>query len=280
MNLILGADDFGISGEVNAAVLTAHRHGVLTSTSLVVAGAAATEAVAMARELPGLAVGLHLVVVDGPAVLPSHQIPRLVASDGKFANEPVKLGLRYAFSRQTRAELAAELRAQFERFAATGLPLSHVDGHHHMHLHPVVFDLLLPLAVEYGARAVRLPRDDLRLSLGHSRQTATRKVLWALVFGFLNGWCRQRLRGYDLIVADRVYGLLQTGQMHEAYVMDVLRHLRVPTAEIYFHPSTTTGAGRLGRNPDDMRTLLSPAVRRLIQERGISLTSYLALGQP
>ena len=279
MKLILGADDFGGSAEVNAAVLAAHRHGVLTSASLMVAGEAATEAVSMARDMPELAVGLHLVVVGGRPVLPARAIPHLVDDDGRFPSDPLRVGLRYAFSRVARRELAAEVRAQFDRFAATGLALAHVDGHHHMHLHPVVFDLLLPLAEEYGARGVRLPRDDLRLSLAHGRERALRKVVWVLVFGLLNRWCARRLRDTALIAADRVYGLLQTGQMHESYVLDLLHQLQVPTAEVYFHPSAGEGGVALGQNLGDMRALVSPAVRRVIAERGIHLTSYLALGQ-
>ena len=279
MKLILGADDFGSSTEVNAAVLAAHRHGVLTSASLMVAGQAVTEAVSMAREVPGLAVGLHLVVVDGPAVLPQSRIPHLVDADGHFPSGPLQVGLRYAFSRAARQELTAELRAQFERFAATGLPLAHVDGHHHMHLHPTVLDLVLPLAEAYGARGIRLPRDDLRLALEYSLEGAGAKILSALVFGLLNRWSQRKLRGRAFVVADRVYGLMQTGRMYEAYVLEVIRRLQVPTAEIYFHPSTAAGGGSLGPKPGDLHTLLSPAMRQAFAERGISLATYPALGQ-
>ncbi|MCL7454347.1 MAG: hopanoid biosynthesis-associated protein HpnK [Anaerolineae bacterium] len=278
MRVVVAADDFGGSPEVNAAILTAHRQGVLTSASLMVAGDAVDEAVSMARDMPQLAVGLHIVVVDGPATLAPHQIPHLVRSNGHFPSDPLPVGLRYAFSRAARQELAAELHAQFERFAATGLPLAHVDGHHHMHLHPAVFDLLLPLAEAYGARGVRLPRDDLRLALAYSRERAGTKVLSALVFGLLHRRCERKLRGRSLIVADRVYGLMQTGQMHEAYVLELIRQLQVPAAEIYFHPSTASRGGTLGPNPGDLRTLLSPAVRQALAERDISLATYPALG--
>jgi chitin disaccharide deacetylase len=277
MRVVVAADDFGSSPEVNAAILTAHRQGVLTSASLMVAGDAVGEAVSMARGMPQLAVGLHIVVVDGPATLAPHQIPHLVQSNGRFPSDPLPVGLRYAFSRAARQELAAELHAQFERFAATGLPLAHVDGHHHMHLHPAVFDLLLPLAEVYGARGVRLPREDLRLALAHSRERAGTKVLSALVFGLLRHRCERKLRGCDLIVADRVYGLTQTGQMHEAYVLELIRRLQVPTAEVYFHPSTASSGGNLGPNHGDLHTLLSPAVRRAFEERGISLATYPGL---
>lgn len=279
MQVILNADDFGRAASINAAVMRAHREGVLTSASLMVAGDAVEEAVALARETPTLAVGLHVVVADGPATLPPAQIPHLVGRDGRFPSDPVRLGLRYFFSRAAQEELARELVAQFERFVATGLALDHVDGHLHLHVHPTVFNLLVPLAEEYGARGLRLPRDDLRLALAHDRRRAGTKSAWAITYGLLCRWCVRRLRDHRLVVTHRVYGLMQTGQMEEAYVVKVLRQLAVPTAELYFHPATVLTGEPLGPNPGDLDALLSPAVRQVIRERGIRLATYATLGE-
>src|ERR1043166_8184955 len=93
VNLLVTADDFGRSPEINRAVIRAHREGILTTASLMVAGPAADEAVALARQNPTLAVGLHLVVVDGPAVLPHEQIPHLTDLSDCFPDNPVRLGL-------------------------------------------------------------------------------------------------------------------------------------------------------------------------------------------
>jgi chitin disaccharide deacetylase len=289
--IIVTADDFGRSPAINAAVIRAHREGVLTSTSLMVGGDAADEAVALARATPTLSVGLHVVVIGGRATLPPAQIPHLADADGRFSSDPFGAGLRYAFSRAARAELARELRAQFERFAATGLPLSHVDGHAHMHLHPVVWDLVAPLAEQYGAAGIRLPRDELRLALRDARRRAgvaqpqaasngsglVTQIVWAAVFGVLSRWCAGRLRNRNLVVADRVYGLFKTGRMEPAYVEAVLRSLKVPTAELYFHPTTSLQPEPLGPNPGDLETLLSPAVRNVIEEQHLHLTEYANL---
>jgi hopanoid biosynthesis associated protein HpnK len=277
VQIIMNADDFGDSAAINTAIIQAHRQGVLTSASLMVTGPAAAEAVALARQAPDLAVGLHLVVACGKSALPPDRIPHLVDHEGFFPNDPLRAGLRYYFSRSAQAELAAELEAQFERFAATGLGLSHVDGHLHMHLHPTVLRLLLPLAKQYGARGLRLPRDDLWFSIAHERQRAAVKAVWAIVFGLLARYCMRQLDGHPLAVAHRVYGLMQTGQMNERYVLEVLRKLQVPTVELYFHPSTHTEDGASGPNPSDLATLLSPAVRSVIQERGLCLATYPAL---
>jgi hopanoid biosynthesis associated protein HpnK len=273
MQVILTADDFGRSAAVNAAVLRAHREGVLTSASLMVAGEAAAQAVALAQETPSLAVGLHLVAVDGPAVLRPAEIPHLVNGRGRFPADPFRLGLRYVASAAAREELRRELAAQFQRFAATGLPLSHVDGHRHMHMHPAVFAILLPLARQYGAGGIRLVREDLWLGLQGDRRRTLTKVSWALAFGLLSRWGARRLRGSPFIVVQRVYGLMQSGQMTEGYLVSLLGRLTVPTAEVYFHPSTTAEEA-WGPNPGDLAALLSPAVRRLIGERHIRLATY------
>ncbi len=277
--VILNADDFGRSPEINAAVMRAHRQGVLTSASLMVAGDAVDEAVALAREAPTLAVGLHVVIVAGRATLPAQEIAHLVGGRGRFPNDALYLGLRYLLSGTARRELHGELIAQFERFAATGLPLSHVDSHLHMHMHPAVFNLLLPLAGEYGARGLRLPRDDLWLSLSYDRGRAATKAGWAVIFGLLSRWCLARLRDHHLAVAHRVYGLMQSGRMGEAYVIKLLHGLKVPTAELYFHPASVVGDEALGPNVSDLATLLSPRVRQVIQERGMRLATYPTLRQ-
>ena len=277
MQIILNADDFGRSPHINAAVIQAHRQGVLTSTSLMVMEDAVGEAVSLARETPSLAVGLHTVMACGKALLPRCQIPHIVDRNGRFPDNAFWVGLNYLFSQTAREELTCELKAQFDRFIATGLPLSHVDSHVHMHVHPIVFDLLLSLAEQYGAQGFRLPRDDFRLAIGYSHHRAMTKAVWALVFGCLNRRGVGRLRKSRLVFTHRVFGLMQTGQMQEAYVVEMLHRLTLPSAEFYFHPSMIFEGETLGPNPGDLATLLSPAVKRVIEERGLRLATYPTL---
>jgi hopanoid biosynthesis associated protein HpnK len=279
MQVILNADDFGRSHSINAAVIRAHREGVLTSATLMVGGDSFDEAVALAHETPSLAVGLHVVVRGGRAVLPPERIPHLVSAGGFFPEGGVVTGFRYAADRAVRTELAAEMEAQFERFASTGLQLSHVDCHHHMHIHPTVFDLLVPLAERFGARGIRLPRDELWPALRFDRRDAGTKLLWAAIFSLLCRRCISRLRGRRLAFTDRVYGLMQTGRMSEAYVVETLASLDASTAELFFHPALERGQERLGPNPEDLAALLSPLVRRVIEERGIQLATYPTLAR-
>ena len=277
MQVIFNADDFGRAASVNAAVEQAHRAGVLTSTSLMVGGEACTEAVRLAKAMPHLAVGLHVVVAGAKPVLPPDRIPHLVDDRGFLIDEPARIGLRYFTSPVAQAELRSELEAQFDRFAATGLPLSHVDGHLHMHVHPTVMGVLIPLAESYGARGFRLPRDDLRLALCHSRKHVVLKMAWAVVYAALCYRLSDKLWECGLSHTDRVYGLMQTGAMTEAYVTKVLRESRATTAELYFHPATEPSGEPMGPNPGDLATLLSAPVQEAVKRRGLEPATYSTL---
>jgi hopanoid biosynthesis associated protein HpnK len=277
--VILNADDFGASPRVNEAVMLAHSQGILTSTSLMVTGDAAADAVAMARRTPTLAVGLHLVLVQGRAALAPGEIPHLVDASGNFSSNPLRAGLSYFFGRRARKELALEIAAQFERFAATDLPLSHVDGHLHLHVHPTIFSLLLPLAEAYEAVGVRIPSDDLFLALRHDRRRAVIKTAWAVALGLVSRWCRRQLDGRQLLAADRVYGVMQSGQMDDTYVRQVLRQLHSPLVELYFHPAIDKADEEWGPNPVDLATLLSPAVRQTVAQCALHLSSFPQLSK-
>ena len=143
--LIVTGDDFGRSAEVNEAVERFHRAGLLTQASLMVNEPGVEEAVRIARRNPGLTVGLHLTLCSGRA---SGKTP-LADGRGFLPPSPAWAGLRYAFDRALRPALRAEIEAQFEAFAGLGFPPVYWDGHTHLHLHPAVFDLTLPVAVAH-----------------------------------------------------------------------------------------------------------------------------------
>lgn len=269
--MIVNGDDFGLSESVNAAVLEAYDRGILTSCSLMVAEPAAAAAARAARERSGLAVGLHLTVVKGRAVLSPAEAPRLVDAAGRLPESPLRAGLRYAFDRQARRQLAREIRAQFQRFDALGLPLSHVDGHLHLHLHPFVLECAAALAAEYGCRRIRIPRDDW---WAHWREVGPRALgaaPLAAVFALLGRRARRRLGAAGFVWPERVHGLFRTGRMDESALLALLGRLQPGTHEVYSHPDSG-GRGSAGRA--ELAALVSPAVRRVLEERGIHRIRY------
>ena len=281
--LAVTGDDFGFSRGVNRAIAEAHDRGILTSASLMITGDAAGEAIALARARPGLAVGLHLVVVDGRAALPAPETPRLVDADGRFRGGPVRAGLRYQFSREARRELAREIRTQLERFRETGLTLAHVDGHHHMHLHPVVLAMLLDLAREFEIPAIRLPSEELSLALAIDRRKVASKVVAAGIFRLLRRHGERRAREAGLDFSERVYGLQATGQVTERYLLELIPRIRAGRVEFYCHPAAVLpgepGNGPPGAGPQELAALLSPRVRQVVEACGFVLGGRSAASQ-
>jgi len=266
-SLTVTGDDFGSSADVNAAIVDAHRRGVLTAASLMVTGPAADEAVALARGNPGLAIGLHLVLVDGRAALPMATVPNLVGPGGLFPRSPLRAGLRYQFSPAARREVRLEVREQLELFRRTGLRLSHVDGHHHLHLHPVVLDALLEAAGDFRVPAVRLPSEELRTAFALDARNRVRNAVWSPIFRSLRRRAEKKLARAGVRFADRVYGLFATGAIDEGYLLRLVPRMRGSRVELYAHPSLASSNG--GRQ--ELAALLSPRVRDAIRDNGFRL---------
>lgn len=280
--LIINGDDFGFSSGVNQAIIEAHERGVLTSTSLMVTGDAFEEAVTLAKAHPTLAVGLHLVLACGRSVLPPAQIPHLVDAHGNFSNQPEKAGIYYHFSAAARREIPLEIRAQLEKFRQTGLPLSHVDGHVHVHIQPVVLNHLVNLSDEFNIRSMRLPLEDLSATLRADRSDLPIKLLLSIVYAGLRRYGEFVLRSRNIQFVDRVYGLFNSGRMTEDYLLKLIPHIQSNWVEIYFHPAAAI-AGEpanesYGLGEAERDALISDRVRAMIHDQGFKLANYSQLG--
>ena len=279
--LIVNADDFGRSPGINAAVLRAHREGILTSASLMVNEPFADEAVRIARENPKLGVGLHIVLVGGRTVAnaehstpnselrrgASFDVRRSAFSVQRFPNSPVLAGLRLFFDRSLEPCIERELASQFERFCATGLPLDHVNGHLNFHLHPTVLRVLLRHAERWRIRHLRLTCDPLWLNARWAGGEWPYRVSHAFIFHLLSSWARPKLRRSGIRSTDHVFGLLQNGRVHEDFVLRLLAELPSGDSELYAHPSETDFR-------HETAALVSPRVRRAIDTAGIRLIRY------
>ena len=271
--LIVNADDFGLSASVNAAVLRAHREGILTTASLMVNEPGFTEAVVLAKENPKLGVGLHLTLLHGHAALPADQIPGLVNARGEFSNSPVGVGMSYFFNSSLRAQLRAEISAQFQKFHATGLKLDHVNGHLHLHLHPTVLKILMSDAATTGITHMRLTRDCLSRSNRMTRGRWFYRVSHAAIFEMLSGRARKILAERKIRHAEITFGLLQDSHVDEDYVLKLLPELPAGDSELYAHPS-------LDRFKHEFEALISPRVREQIEKLEIKLIRYQDVGSP
>lgn len=277
--LIVTADDFGRSVEINEAVEDGHRRGVLTAASLMVTGDACDDAVARARNLPDLGVGLHLALVDAVPALPPEQIPALVEADGRFTSKLVALGVRIFLSPAARRQLDAEMRAQFERYRATGLPLDHVDSHHHYHLHPTVFGLLVPLAREYGAKGIRIPFEP-PLASWRAQRTRLFDRLSTAAFHYRRAARMRALaRRHGLAVNNAMFGLFDSGVLTGDRLRGYVDALPPGVSEAYCHPAARSFVEDRPMPPsyrpvDEYRALIDPTVIRAVEDRGVVLTTF------
>lgn len=273
--LILNADDFGWSEGANAAVADLYDRGIVTSTSLMVGGPAAAGAVGILRARPGLAVGLHLSLVDAVAVLPPAELPALVDADGRFPRDPVRMGLKYTLLPAARKQMRREAEAQFEAFAALGLPLSHVDTHVHMALTPAVFHTALQLARKYDAGGFRVPLDDFGLYRQLDSVDADRQKGMARAFRLL---CKGRyaaVRAAGLRCPDRCFGFFRSGRLDREYLCRLVEKLPEGEFELHCHPDLATPEGER-----EYAALASDQVRDALRDRGLTLCTYASLAAP
>jgi chitin disaccharide deacetylase len=279
--LIITADDFGLSVPVNEAVQQAHRHGTLSAASLMVGAPEAKDAVARARSLETLGVGLHLTLLDGRPTLPPEQIPGLVGSDGRFHRDPFSFGVALFFSSALRRQARAEIAAQFQRFGETGLVMDHVNGHKHFHLHPVVLEEIVRLAPSFGSPPVRIPREPFGPSFRASRDRLAVRLASSLFYLTQTRRMRRRLDAARLQTNDHVFGLYDSGAMTEERLIALIAELPPGISEVYCHPATRRwdGVDNLVvtyKCEEEFRGLISPALKDRLDEMGLRPSSFRA----
>jgi hopanoid biosynthesis associated protein HpnK len=279
--LIITADDFGLSLPVNEAVESAHRTGVLSAASLMVGAPAMDDAVERARKLPTLGVGLHVTLLNGRPVLPREKVPGLVGSQGRFPDDPIRLGVTLYASSELRRQANAEIEAQFERFGATGIVMDHINGHQHFHLHPVVLEAIARLAPRFGHPPLRLPLEPFRASFEANRDRIVGRFSGWLFYSLQARRIKRRLMRDGMTANDYVFGLYDSGAMTEDRVLRLLEHLPQGVSEIYCHPATRRwgGADALPTSYQpvaELNALLSPAVKAKIAANRLQLLTYRA----
>ena len=232
------ADDFGAAPEVNEAVERAHREGIITAASLMVTGPAMADAVARARRMPSLRVGLHLVLVDGVPALARRSVPDLTERSGRFRSNMTLSGINMSLNPAARQQLAAEVTAQFEAFRATGLMLDHVNGHRHFHVHPVIAKCVLRIGRQFGVRAIRVPLEpaDVLQRIQPGAPVRHERLLGYFARGLL-----RRARRLGMFAPDQVFGIRWSGAMMKDRMRSLIEALPEGVSEIYCHPALSGG---------------------------------------
>ena len=285
--LIVNADDLGLTVGVNRAVREAHVDGIVTSATLMASGAAFEDAVELARSVPRLSVGCHVVLVDGAPVSEHGSIQTLLANrsaqPGRFYSRVSAVAARTVFGRLDPDELVSEIVAQVRKIQAAGVQVTHLDTHKHTHIFPQILRALVKAARICGVPAVRNPFVPAR-SL-RQRQFSRRPGLWKRYaqVKMLRSFATQfhdRMKRAGLATPDGIVGVIETGSFDDSLLRQALANLPEGTLELVCHPGYDDAELReahtrlLASRDQERRLLTSPELRQFLDNQGIRMISY------
>ncbi len=285
-NLIVSADDLGWTDGVNRGIVEAFRNGIVTSTSLLANGAAFAGGVQAARSAPGLGVGVHLNLSDGPPVADRETVASLLNVDGEFAGGPESLLLRRVRRGLLLAEVENEWNAQIQKVRDAGIAPTHLDGHKHVHMLPGLFELALRLAKRHNIGAIRvsLEASSLRAALASGARQNVGMVMkqgvQARGLKLLARDAREQAARAGISTADYFCGIAQTGELTREGVEQFVKCLPDGTTELMCHPGYADAA--LQKTPTrlqdsrqtELRILTDTGIRNLVASLGIRLIDY------
>lgn len=287
--LIVNADDFGLTEQVNRGILDAHREGIVTSTTLMANGGAFWAAVDMSHRAPELGIGVHLNLSEGIPVSPAFRIPSLVDARGRLYLTPSRLWSGIVTRLVNLLEIQRELHAQIEKVLGAGISPTHLDGHKHVHVLPGISAVVIRLAQGAGIKSVRCPLEEapglLRLLESRRRSQAAifkQYVVGRAVSRFARRF-KERLAQAGLISPAHFYGLSQTGFLDVENVEEILFRLPGGASELMCHPGyvdanlVRTGTRLLTQREVEVRALTALQVSQLAAAQRIRLVSYQEL---
>jgi hopanoid biosynthesis associated protein HpnK len=282
--LIVNADDFGFTAGVNRAIIEAHTCGIVTSSTLMANGQAFEDAVRLARNVPLLSIGCHVVLIDGEPVLNEKSLTSLRSGKDKGFRDGLKsFAARALTGRLNPDEVELEVGAQIRKLQTAGIAVTHVDTHKHTHLYPAVLRPILRAARACGVRAIRNPfgpRKPLK-----SGELITRPNLWTRyaevrILRTLASKFRETARREGMLTTDGTFGIVVTGALDETLFRTIAAIVPDGTWEFVCHPGYNDGELRLAKTrlresrETELRLLTMPEARQILLDREIELISY------
>jgi hopanoid biosynthesis associated protein HpnK len=284
--VILNADDFGLTPGVNEGIVRSHREGILSSTTLMANGLAFDEAVALAKANPTLAVGCHLVLIGGKPVAPAEKVPSLVDRNGSLPATLPGFVARVTSGKIRADDIAIELRAQIEKIRSAGIEPTHVDTHKHTHAHPRVLNVVCEVAKECGINRIRQPIESLRNSwqtTASDREGTSAQFVAAAAVRSIAPKFRATLKKFGMLTPQHFLGLAMTGRVGPRTLRKMVESIADGTTEIMFHPGVyddalaKTGTRLLMERELELQALTDPGVRDTLAQRDVRIISYREL---
>jgi hopanoid biosynthesis associated protein HpnK len=290
--LIVNADDFGLTESVNRGIIVGHREGILTSASLLANGLAFDDAIASGRRFPDLSVGVHLNISGGTPVSPAGRISSLLNELGQLHLTPLGIWIRILTGQINLEDIRSEFRAQILKVLDAGLTPTHLDGHLHVHVLPQIAAIVIDLASEFRIRQVRCPAENLESTLpllwklGATGISALERSAIAFAVTSFARPLREQLRKNGLVTSDTFYGLVHTGFLHEKMLAALLHLVPEGSTELMCHPGYPSSelesvGGTLARSREaEVLALTARDIKETLRSRGVRLTNFRDLANP
>ncbi|WP_251422242.1 ChbG/HpnK family deacetylase [Veillonella agrestimuris] len=277
--LIINADDFGLHSAVNAGIIDGHLTGVITSTSLLATGHAFNEAVAMAKEHDTLGIGVHIALVGGLSpVSDPKEVPSLVTKDGVFVDNYIEFMKRLYKGDINYSEVRLEISRQIEKIVNTGLRITHVDGHQHMHILPTILPIVMEEALTNHIKAMRIPNERGLFINGVYNPF---RMVGKLGLSSIAEQAMSTVRQKGIHINQYFWGMINGGQLTEIALIRILKEVKDYPGihEIMTHPGIdNTMLNRIYNWnyhwKEELEALTSDHVRRYILQHDIELINY------
>ena len=279
--LVVNADDLGLTVGVNNGIFAAHDRGILTSASLFANARSTADAIGRIRVRPSLGVGVHLTLVDGTPLLPPTRVPTLVEDDGRFRASWKPFIVACLRGRVAYEEVERELTAQIDRIRSEGIPLTHLDAHKHVHAFPPIFAIVARLAERFRIPVVRVPYERWSPVRADDRQRRTARGQ-ALLNAALLPWARRDYRTAFShgLRAPQFVGRIHTGILSADTFEGLVRQLRPVVTELMVHPGyvdaalVQTHTRLLSSREQEMRWLCAPEAQQMLLREQIQLIRH------
>jgi len=281
-NVIINADDFGLTSGINRGIVQAHQNGVLTSASLMANMPGFDEAVLLAKGNPSLGVGVHLNLIRGRSILPKKEIPSLVDDDNRFSQSGLSLLSGIITKRIKLNDIKKELEAQVNKVIDAGIEPSHLDGEKHSHLLPGIADITANLAKAKGIKCIRLINE--RITVFNNQACK------CLILNALSKKIAALVKRNDLITTDRFFGVVNTGSMDARAYIEIFNNLSGGSYELMSHPgyvdeelsmlSQESGGYFINKYREiELNALLDPRLKKIAKDLGIQFINFHDLGR-
>lgn len=272
--LIVNADDFGLTKGINRGVISAFRNGIVRSASIIPVGGAFDDAIILTRENPSLDLGIHLCLTEGRPVLPADKIPSLVKKDGCFLNSHRDLVLNYISGKVYINDIIKELQAQVEKVLKTGIKITHIDSHGHIHALPSILNVVVGLAKTYEIPYIRCPNESsivpgVRLS----------RYIYKSVLSLFCVFSRKNINNAGLFRTDYFFGFLNSGHLSEEYLSAILGRIKNGVTEIVCHPGICDPGTNIFKHwgymwEEEVKVLSSEHIKKIMKDLNIELVSF------